>query len=81
MTRLTDRQQEVVDFVRQWRQEHGYGPSYRDIADGLIISKTAAIEHVKRLIRMGVLVRTPRRARSIRFRKNGPKGNLSDNDK
>ena len=67
---LTDRQTEVVEFVRHWWAEHGYGPSMQDIGDGLTISKTAAFADVKRLVHKGALRYTPRVRRSVRL----PKG-------
>ena len=68
---LTDRQQEVVDFIRLWWKWNRFGPSYADIAEELTISKTGAVHHVERLVELGVLERTPGVARSIR-----PKVNL-----
>lgn len=67
---LTERQTEVVEFVRQWWHDHGYGPSMQDIGDGLTISKTAAGGIVHRLVQKGALRYTPRVRRSCRL----PKG-------
>lgn len=64
---LTDRQREVVDFIRQWWAEHGYGPSLQDMADGLAISKPVALGTVRRLKRLGAVKYTPRVARSTRL--------------
>ena len=30
---LTKKQSEVLDFIREHLEEHGYAPSYREIAD------------------------------------------------
>ena len=63
---LTDRQSEVVEFVRHWWAEHGYGPSMQDIADGLTISESAALRTVRLLAQKGALKYTPRVKRSTR---------------
>ena len=67
MPPLTDRQSEVVEFIRQWWKDHGYGPSLADLAMGLSISKPTALETVRRLKRLGVVKYTPRIARSTRL--------------
>lgn len=63
---FTERQTEVVEFVRRWWTEHGYGPSMREIGDGLAISKSAAFQDVTRLWKKGALAYTPGRKRSVR---------------
>ena len=67
MDNLTERQAEVVEFVRRWWVEHGYGPSMRDIADGLAISRGGAFKHVKALVERGFLRYEPRAHRSTRL--------------
>jgi repressor LexA len=59
MANLTKKQKEVLDFIRSYFFEHGYAPSYREIADHLGLSSPATVhQHVKALlekeaIRMG----------------------------
>ena len=52
---LTDRQQEIVDWIAGFWREHGYGPSMQDIADGVVISRAGAYQHVCQLAEKGVL--------------------------
>lgn len=66
MRALTSLQQEVVDAIDQWWNEKHYGPGLQDIADRLTISKSAARNYIETLCQRGVLMRTPRIARSIR---------------
>ncbi|HBK35094.1 MAG: SOS-response transcriptional repressor, LexA [Candidatus Uhrbacteria bacterium GW2011_GWE2_40_58] len=59
MTNLTKKQSEVLEIIRSYFFEHGYAPSYREIAEELGLSSPATIhQHVKALlekeaIRMG----------------------------
>ena len=64
---LTPRQWDVLLFVAEHRHRHGYSPSLQEIADHLGTSKVSVYEHVRTLLRKGVLVRDPvGRARAIR---------------
>lgn len=63
---LTERQAEVLAWIANWWEQWGYGPSVRDVADGLGVSVNAANEHIRRLVNRGVLRQTPGIARSIR---------------
>ena len=57
---LYKRQREVVEFLAQYVQKHGYAPTLREIADALSLSSLATVhEHVSRLIEKGVLVKDP----------------------
>ena len=38
---LTRRQREVMDFIAGFLQEHGYSPSFQEIARGLGLSSLA----------------------------------------
>jgi len=67
MADLTERQSEVVEFVREWWAEHGYGPSMQDIADGLTISRASAHQRVRALAKHGVLHYRPHTCRTTRL--------------
>lgn len=63
---LTKKQTLVYDFVKTFIAEHGYSPSYRDIANGLGLSSVSAVaEHVNNLIRIGALRRSAETARAL----------------
>ena len=66
-TVLTERQQEVLDFIRDTLHRHGHSPSLREIAGHFgFKSMKAAADHVTALRRKGALEHRPRTARSLR---------------
>ena len=66
MSNLSPRTQGVLDFLRQYRDEHPYAPSRRDIVAGCgLSSSSVAHGHIVRLKRAGYLDSTPNIARSI----------------
>ena len=57
---LTQRQREVLGFVREWRSRKGKMPSTREIQRHFgFASQTAAVNHLKALERKGFLRRMP----------------------
>jgi repressor LexA len=67
MTPLTDRQQQVLNFIQTHQQQKGVIPTLREIATHFAFrSMTAAVDHVRVLQRKGYLDHEPRRARSLR---------------
>lgn len=62
---FTERDQEVLDYIRAYQQEHRYSPSIREIAKDLYISKTTAQRRLYRLLEMGHISMMPRIPRSI----------------
>jgi repressor LexA len=68
MEKLTKRQQQVLDIVRQHIDETGYPPTRADIARELgFKSANAAEEHLKALARKGALEIIPGASRGIRL--------------
>ena len=58
LPRLTHRQQQVLDFIRAGIAANGYAPSVREIGTHLGVASTNAVnDHLKVLVRKGVLVR------------------------
>lgn len=58
MQELTTRQQQVLDFVRSFREEHGCPPSLREISDHIGTKGTAtALAHLEALKRKGYISR------------------------
>lgn len=55
MKRLTDRQQQVLEFIKQYIEENSYAPAVRDIAKAFEITVKAAHDHLKALERKGVI--------------------------
>ena len=68
MEKLTQRQQQVLNIVRQHIEETGYPPTRADIARELgFKSANAAEEHLKALARKGAIEMIPGASRGIRL--------------
>jgi repressor LexA len=53
---LYRRQRQIVEFIAQYIQKHGYSPTLQEIADAIHVSSLATVhEHLGALIRKGVL--------------------------
>jgi repressor LexA len=65
---LTDRQIELLDYLRQYQREQGVMPSTRDIQRHFgFSSQTAAMTHLRALEKKGVIQRHPHKARAVVF--------------
>ncbi len=64
--KLTKKQKQVLDFIREFSLSHTYSPSYREIMSGLGLSSVSAVaEHVENLVEKGALKKVPGAARSL----------------
>ena len=64
--RPTKKQQELLEFIQAFIDEHGYSPSYREIMTGLNYTSVATVSlHVTNLIKRGHLAKRDRSARSL----------------
>lgn len=53
---LTDRQQDILDFIHQFRDENGYPPTLREIGKRFDISSTFGVKrHLDALVKKGYL--------------------------
>lgn len=65
---LTKRQREVLDYVTQFIEVHGYAPSYREIASHFGYGSVATVaEHIDSLVGKGMLQKGDNEARSIQL--------------
>lgn len=65
---LTKKQKHLLDFIRQFEQEFGYSPTYREIMDGLHYTSVATVaQHVENLLAKGFLHKGNNEARSIQL--------------
>jgi repressor LexA len=65
---LTDRQHQLVGFLRSYQRQHGVMPSTRDIQQHFgFASQTAAMSHLKALERKGAIRRLAGKARAVIF--------------
>lgn len=66
MTTLSKRQKQVLDFIGDFVDEHGYAPSYREIAENFGLSSAATVaQHVNALQTKGFLNKQWNGSRSI----------------
>lgn len=64
--RSTKRQKELLEFVDSFIQEHGYGPSYREIMNAIGYKSVSTVAiHIDGLITKGFLRKTDNSARSL----------------
>jgi len=64
--KLTKRQRQILDFITEFNRDHGYAPSYREMANEFGLSSTATIhQHIKTLREKGFLKSDFNLARSI----------------
>lgn len=67
-THLTDRQRELLDFLRSYQRQNGVMPSTRDIQRHFgFSSQTAAMSHLRALEKKGVIQRHSHMARAVVF--------------
>jgi len=62
---LTDRQIEILEFVRGFISENGYSPSIREISNNFNITPKGAQEHIIAIEKKGYIKRIPKIARGI----------------
>lgn len=64
--KLTKKQLAVLDFIRDFMEENGHSPSYREIMEGLGLTSVSAVaEHIDNLVAKGALRKVPGEARSL----------------
>lgn len=72
-TKLTERQQEILDLIRQTVARTGFPPTRAEIAQALgFRSPNAAEDHLKALARKGAIELTAGASRGIRLKDNAP---------
>ena len=62
---LTPRQRDVYDYIVQFKQTNGYAPTMREIATGIITSRSFARECVHVLVDKQIIRYNPKTFRSI----------------
>jgi repressor LexA len=63
---LTKKQKRTLDYVSSFIEQHGYSPSYREIANGLRLSSVATVaQHIDSLVSKGLLTKGNNSARSL----------------
>jgi len=68
MENVTPRQMDILRFLRDYRDRHGYSPTMQEIGDYLHLSKVTVFEHVGALEKKGLLHRQGKhKARSLQI--------------
>jgi repressor LexA len=63
---LTERQQQVLEFIRQTVAERGYPPSVREIGEAVGLSSPSTVHsHLSALVSAGAIKRDPTKPRAI----------------
>lgn len=56
MRSLTPRQKQVLDYIKEYANQHGYSPTYEEIGIAVKLSSTSTIyNHVKALVKKGYI--------------------------
>lgn len=72
---LTERQQQIYEFIREKIDDRGYGPTVREIADRFKIkSPNGVMCHLKALEKKGLITREPNMSRAIQLATETPQG-------
>ena len=72
---ITKKQKRVLDWIRTFVADHGYSPSYEEIARGLQFSSKGTVhKHLKNLMEKGYITKSWNRSRSIDLV--GPSGDV-----
>jgi repressor LexA len=73
MEQLTDRQQQILDFIRREVKEKNYPPSVREIGKEVGLSSSSTVHsHLSALEKKGYIRRDPTKPRAIELRTGDP---------
>lgn len=76
---LTDRQQQLLDYLREMHSTTGIMPSTREIQEHFgFASQTAAVSHLRALERKGIIQRQVGKARAVSFVEDLERGQIID---
>lgn len=65
---LTKRQKEILDFIREFLEEHGYAPTLEEIGSHFGLSSPATVyKHVDQLVQKGYLRKAPHQGRGLQL--------------
>ena len=66
MKGITERQQQVLDYIADYTEENSYPPTVRDISEHFSISLRAVQDHIAALQKKGFLSQREKKARSLK---------------
>ena len=68
MKKITNRQEQILTFIRVYHEEHGYTPTIREICSHLELSSPATVHsHLARLKQKGLITYQPYQSRTIKL--------------
>ena len=71
MKKLTNKQQQIYDYIRAFQAEHGYPPSVREIGEAVGLSSPSTVHfHLKGLEEAGVISKAAGKTRAISIHEN-----------
>ncbi len=63
---LSERQQQILDFIQGYTERHGVSPSFKEIGDAVGLKSSSAVKHqIQQLQKKGYVTRRNRTPRSI----------------
>lgn len=63
---ISSKQREILQFLIDFQEEHGYSPSVREVCDAVRLSSTSSVHsHLSKLEERGYIKRDPSKPRSI----------------
>ena len=65
MVNLTPKQLRLLEFIRQFRDDHGYAPTLDEIAHAFGVTKITTLQHLRAMEKRGAIRRGRYQARSI----------------
>lgn len=64
--RLSERQRQIIDFIRSTIENKGYPPSVREIGEAIGLSSSSTVHgHLDKLAKLGMIRRDPTKPRAI----------------
>jgi repressor LexA len=64
--KLTKRQQEIFEFIKQYSGRHGYPPTVRDIGKAIGLTSSSTVHaHLSNLEKLGLIRRDPTKPRAL----------------
>ncbi|MGN0150324.1 MAG: transcriptional repressor LexA [Clostridia bacterium] len=76
MPKLTEKDYQIMDFIYEQTEIHGYPPTVREICDAVGLTSTATVHaRIKKLETMGYIVKESSKNRSMRLVNYAPDGN------
>jgi len=62
---MTEKQQAIYDWVRDYIWRQGISPTLDEIADRFAVAKPTIHQHIESLVQKGLIIKQPKLARSL----------------